>query len=98
MDLTLVTYILGIGLMVSLVFFIFYMYFYDLIVQAYENKTLKRVLGAILVLIGIAGIFLPILPGWLLIFFGLGWMRIYFLERLAKRIARKFGVKVSDTE
>lgn len=36
-----------------------------------EHVVIRRVLGILFIIIGIFGIFFPILPGWLLIFVGL---------------------------
>lgn len=48
------------------------------------SPILRRVAGAILLLIGIAGLLLPILPGWLLIFVGLALLgiKVPFADRL----------------
>ena len=45
--------------------------------------------GTVLLCLGLLGLLLPILPGWLLIFVGLGVMgiRLPFLERLKQRAA-----------
>jgi hypothetical protein len=73
--------------------FVFYLYYRDLFNLAKNSRMLKKILGFVLVMIGIAGIFLPIVPGWLLIFVGLGLMKVLFLEKLVKRMARRFGVE-----
>jgi predicted membrane channel-forming protein YqfA (hemolysin III family) len=73
--------------------FVFYLYYRDLFNLAKNSRMLKKILGFVLVMIGIAGIFLPIVPGWLLIFVGLGLMKVLFLEKLVKRLARRFGVE-----
>lgn len=52
----------------------------------FKNATLKKILGLILVLIGIIGIVTPLLPGLALIWIGLellGW-RIIFSERIRR--------------
>ena len=51
-----------------------------------EIKLIRKISGILLILIGIAGIVLPILPGWVLIFVGLSLLGInfYFIEVLKK--------------
>lgn len=93
MDLTLILYIFGMLLAMIMGFFLFYIYYQDLFLLAKRNKTFARILGIVLLVIGVAGIFMPIVPGWLLIFVGLSLMRVLFLKKLVKRLAKKFGVK-----
>jgi hypothetical protein len=81
-------------LIVMYCLFLVYIFYEDLFKLAKKNRTFGKVLGIILVIIGIAGIFLPILPGWLLIFVGLSLMRVLFLKKLVKRLAKKFGAKL----
>jgi hypothetical protein len=49
-----------------------------------ESRLLRIGAGTILLLIGLAGLLLPILPGWLLIFVGLSLLgvRIPYADRL----------------
>ena len=49
-----------------------------------EIRLFRKISGVLLVIIGIAGIVLPILPGWVLIFVGLSLLVInfYFIEVL----------------
>jgi hypothetical protein len=75
-------------------FFLIYVYFNDLFLLATKNKVLRRILGIFLVIIGIAGIFMPIVPGWLLIFVGLALLRVLFLKNIVRKLAKKMGVKV----
>jgi len=53
------------------------------------RKLFLAIVGVFLILIGIAGLILPILPGWLLIFLGLSFIAPEFAEKLKKRIFRK---------
>lgn len=55
-----------------------------------EKTQLRRVLGVGLMALGIAGLVLPILPGWLLIFIGLELVGIelVFFEKI-KTFCRK---------
>jgi hypothetical protein len=60
-----------------------------------EAPILRRAAGTILLLIGLAGLLLPILPGWLLIFVGLALLgvRAPYADRLLEyargKLARK---------
>jgi uncharacterized protein YqgC (DUF456 family) len=49
-----------------------------------ESRILRKFVGVILLLIGLAGLVLPILPGWLLIFVGLSFLgvKIPYADRL----------------
>jgi hypothetical protein len=59
-----------------------------------ENNRRWRILfGVMLVMLGIAGIFLPIIPGLLFIFLGLSMLRLFFLKRLVRKIVGKNGQK-----
>ena len=51
-----------------------------------ESRLLRIGAGTILLLIGLAGLLLPILPGWILIFVGLSLLgvRIPYADRLLK--------------
>jgi hypothetical protein len=84
----------SVALAVVVGLFLIYIYFNDLFLLATKNKALRCTLGTLLVIIGIAGIFVPIVPGWLLIFVGLALLRVLFLKRIVKRLAKKMGVKV----
>src|SRR3990167_4248526 len=53
------------------------------------KRVFLTVLGVIFILTGVAGIILPFLPGWVLIFFGLSLFAPHFAERVKKRIFRK---------
>ncbi len=57
------------------------------------KKLLLAILGVICILAGIAGIVLPIIPGWALIFFGLSFIAPKLAERLKRRFFRKFFKK-----
>ena len=57
------------------------------------KKILLAILGALLILVGIAGILLPVVPGWALIFLGLSFSAPKFTERLKRRFFRKFFKK-----
>jgi len=60
-----------------------------------ESRILRKGAGTILLLIGLAGLLLPILPGWLLIFVGLALLgvKLPYADRLLEyardRVARK---------
>jgi hypothetical protein len=89
-----VVWILALSLGVIIGMFLIYYYFNDLFLLATRNSVLRRILGIFLVIIGIAGIFLPIVPGWLLIFVGLALLRVLFLKNMVRKLAKKMGVKV----
>lgn len=55
------------------------------------KKILLAIVGVVYILIGIAGIILPIVPGWVLIFLGLSFIAPKLAERLKRRILRKFA-------
>ncbi|MEI7690049.1 MAG: PGPGW domain-containing protein [bacterium] len=63
--------------------------------QTKELKLVRKVFGIFLILVGIAGIILPILPGWILIFIGLGLLgiQIYYVERIKKYVRKKINRK-----
>ena len=50
-----------------------------------ESRVLRASAGTVLLVIGLAGLLLPILPGWLLIFVGLALLGVElpFVDRLA---------------
>jgi uncharacterized protein YqgC (DUF456 family) len=60
-----------------------------------ESRILRRAAGTILLVIGLAGLLLPILPGWLLIFVGLALLGVKLpyadrlLEYARSKLARK---------
>jgi len=60
-----------------------------------ESRILRKGAGTILLLIGLAGLLLPILPGWLLIFVGLALLGVKLpyadrvLEYARDSVARK---------
>ena len=58
-----------------------------------SRKFAVGLLGTLLVLIGIAGLVLPVLPGWLLIIAGLAVLRTEFrwADRLAGRSRTRSG-------
>ncbi len=57
------------------------------------KKLFLAISGIILLFVGIVGLIMPILPGWLLIFAGLSLIAPKLAERLKKRIFRKFFKK-----
>ena len=63
--------------------------------QLKDLKIIRKVFGIILILVGIAGIVLPILPGWILIFIGLGLLgiQIYYVELAKKYVKEKLKRK-----
>jgi protein-S-isoprenylcysteine O-methyltransferase Ste14 len=62
-----------------------------------EMRIFRKVSGVLLIIIGLAGIILPILPGWVLIFVGLSLLgiNIWFVE-LAKEYAIRQSKKARD--
>ena len=58
-----------------------------------ESRILRIGAGSILLLIGLAGLLLPILPGWLLIFVGLSLLgvRIPYADRMLKYAREKLS-------
>jgi len=63
--------------------------------QIKELKLARKAFGIFLILVGIAGVVLPILPGWILIFIGLGLLgiQIYYVERIKKYVRKKVNRK-----
>ena len=57
------------------------------------KKIILAIAGALLILVGIAGLILPVMPGWALIFFGLSFIAPAFAARLKRRVLRKFFKK-----
>lgn len=59
------------------------------------RRTLRLVLGTVLLGIGLVGLLMPILPGWLLIFVGLAVLgvRFAFVTRMVERARRKGAAK-----
>lgn len=59
--------------------------------QIHKVKPWKRILGVIIILVGIAGLVLPILPGWLLIFIGLELfgLELVFFDKIKACAKRK---------
>ncbi len=51
------------------------------------------VFGIVCILVGVAGLILPILPGWVFIFLGLSFIAPEFAEKLKRRILRKLSKK-----
>jgi len=62
-----------------------------------EMRLFRKISGVLLIVIGLAGIVLPILPGWVLIFIGLSLLgiNIWFVE-LAKEYAQKQADKAKE--
>jgi len=63
--------------------------------QLKELKLVRKFFGVVLILIGVAGIILPILPGWVLIFVGLSLLgvEIYYVERIKSYAKEKIKRK-----
>ena len=62
-----------------------------------EIRLFRKISGVFLILLGIAGIILPILPGWVFIFIGLSLLGInfWFIE-VAKEYAEKQAIKARE--
>ena len=54
------------------------------------KKLFLAVIGVLLIIAGTAGLLLPVVPGWVLIFFGLSFIAPKLAERLKRRFFRKF--------
>ena len=54
------------------------------------KKLFLAVIGILLIVAGTAGLLLPVVPGWVLIFFGLSFIAPKLAERLKRRFFRKF--------
>lgn len=55
----------------------------------------RTVAGIILIIIGISGIFLPILPGWILIFVGIELLgiQLVFVERIKRFVKERLDAQ-----
>lgn len=56
-----------------------------------EKSTIRKVIGVVVILVGIAGLILPIIPGWLLIFVGLELvgLELVFFEKIKAFVKKK---------
>ena len=56
-------------------------------------RVIRIVTGLILLSIGVSGIFLPILPGWLLIFVGIELLGLHlvFLDQIKEFVKKQLG-------
>ncbi len=52
--------------------------------RASEFRPIKIVIGIVFLLLGIAGLLLPILPGWLFILLGLVWLGVIEKEDIKR--------------
>jgi len=59
--------------------------------KANTKKILRRAIGGVLMVVGLAGLFFPILPGWILIFIGLEFLgiQIAFFEKIKAFVKNK---------
>ncbi len=57
------------------------------------RKFILAIVGIVLVLIGIVGLMLPIMPGWVFIFAGLSLIAPRLADRIKRRVLRKFFKK-----
>ena len=57
------------------------------------KKIVLAIIGILFILIGMTGLVLPVIPGWVLIFFGLSFIAPKLAERLKRRLFRKFFKK-----
>ncbi len=55
------------------------------------QKIILFIIGTVLVITGIAGLVLPFIPGWVLIFVGISFMEPEFAEKLKQWLHRKFS-------
>jgi len=63
--------------------------------QLRELRLVRKTFGVALVVIGVIGIVLPILPGWILIFIGLSLLgiEIYYVEKIKSYAKEKIKRK-----
>jgi uncharacterized protein YqgC (DUF456 family) len=56
-------------------------------------RIIRIIAGAVLLVIGVSGIFLPILPGWLLIFVGIELLgfHLVFLDQIKEYVKEQLG-------
>lgn len=57
------------------------------------KKIALGIAGLLLILVGVAGLILPILPGWPFVFLGLSMVAPAYAERLKRRVLRRFSKK-----
>lgn len=62
-----------------------------------EKSNIRKVFGVVVILVGLAGLALPFLPGWLLIFIGLELVGIelIFFEKIKAFVKKKTGKEKS---
>jgi len=53
------------------------------------RKTLLFIAGLFLIALGIVGLILPVMPGWIFIFLGLSFIAPEFAEKLKQWVLRK---------
>jgi uncharacterized protein YqgC (DUF456 family) len=61
------------------------------------NKTIKKTLGVLLIIIGIAGLFLPILQGVAMIIFGISLVHPILYKKIIKKL-KKFYHRIRTNE
>ena len=63
--------------------------------QSKRLRFTRKFFGITLIIIGIAGVILPIFPGWIFIFIGLGLLgiNIYYIDRIKDYIKKKYRNK-----
>jgi len=62
-----------------------------------EKSNIRKIFGVVVILVGLAGLALPFLPGWLLIFIGLELVGIelVFFEKIKAFVKKKTGKEKS---
>lgn len=56
-------------------------------------NILKKILGVMLIILGISGILLPVLPGWVFVFAGIYLICPNRYKVLKERLIKLFGIK-----
>ena len=55
--------------------------------------SVRTIAGIVMIIVGIAGLLLPVLPGWLLIFIGIELLgiQLVFVERIKEYVKKKLA-------
>ncbi|MBI4983764.1 hypothetical protein HZC32_03910 [Candidatus Woesearchaeota archaeon] len=54
-----------------------------------KNHFWREVVGISLIIVGILGLFLPVIPGWIFIIAGLIVLKVHFLKEFFKKLKKK---------